>query len=144
MKRRQLVLSAPALAVSVLQANALAQATGQPFPTKVITIFVPYPAGGISDQQARTIAPHLSKALGQPVVVENLTGAGGSIAAQKMLSSPADGHSLMVVSPNETILAPRRCCGSPCAHLTQAARQWRSCGCSSWRAAWMKQLCCSP
>jgi tripartite-type tricarboxylate transporter receptor subunit TctC len=67
---------------------------------------VPYPAGGISDQQARTIAPHLSKALGQPVVVENLSGAGGSIAAQKMLSMPADGHSLMVVSPNETILAP--------------------------------------
>jgi tripartite-type tricarboxylate transporter receptor subunit TctC len=106
MKRRQFVLSAPVLAVSTLGATALAQTTTQPFPTKLITIYVPYPAGGISDQQARTIAPHLSKALGQSVVIENLTGAGGSIAAQKMLSSPADGHSLMVVSPNETILAP--------------------------------------
>jgi tripartite-type tricarboxylate transporter receptor subunit TctC len=106
MKRRQFLLSAPVLAVSTLGATALAQTTTQPFPTKLITIYVPYPAGGISDQQARTIAPHLSKALGQSVVIENLTGAGGSIAAQKMLSSPADGHSLMVVSPNETILAP--------------------------------------
>ncbi len=106
MKRRQLVLSAPALAVSVLGAHAFAQTAAQPFLTKVITIYVPYPAGGISDQQARTIAPHLSTALGQPVVVENLSGAGGSIAAQKMLSSSADGHSLIVVSPNESILAP--------------------------------------
>ncbi len=106
MKRRQLALYAVALAVSALGATAYAQTTAQPFPAKVITIYVPYPAGGVSDQQARTIAPHLSKALGQPVVVDNLTGAGGSIAAQKMLSSPADGHSLMVVSPNETILAP--------------------------------------
>jgi tripartite-type tricarboxylate transporter receptor subunit TctC len=60
----------------------------------------------VSDAQSRTIAPHLSKALGQPVIVENLTGASGSIAAQKMLSAPADGHSLMVVSPSETILPP--------------------------------------
>lgn len=106
MKRRHLVFSTLALAASALGATAFAQATAQPFPSKVITIYVPYPAGGISDQQSRTIAPHLSKALGQPVVVENLTGASGSIAAQKMLSSPADGHSLMVVSPSETILAP--------------------------------------
>ena len=106
MKRRKTVLSllALTLAVNVMSAPALAQS--QPFPSKVVTIYVPYPAGGVSDGQSRTIAPHLSKALGQPVVVENLTGASGSIAAQKMLSSPADGHSLMVVSPSETILAP--------------------------------------
>lgn len=106
MQRRQLVLSALTLSSNAMGANAFAQATVQPFPSKVITIYVPYSAGGISDQQARTIAPHLSKALGQPVVIENLTGANGAIAAQKMLSSPGDGHSMMVVSPNETILAP--------------------------------------
>ena len=106
MQRRQLVLSALTLSSNAMGASAFAQATVQPFPSKVITIYVPYSAGGISDQQARTIAPHLSKALGQPVVIENLTGANGSIAAQKMLSSPVDGHSMMVVSPNETILAP--------------------------------------
>jgi tripartite-type tricarboxylate transporter receptor subunit TctC len=106
MKRRQVLLSTLTLAAGALCGSASAQAPAQPFPSKLITIYVPYPAGGISDAQSRTIAPHLSKALGQPVVVENLTGASGSIAASKMLSAPADGHSLMVVSPSETILAP--------------------------------------
>ncbi|MBE0587625.1 MAG: ABC transporter substrate-binding protein [Betaproteobacteria bacterium HGW-Betaproteobacteria-9] len=104
MKRRSLLQTSLALAATVVGAPAtLAQTapSGRP-----ITIYVPYPAGGVSDAQSRTVAPLLSKALGQTVVVENLTGASGSIAAQKMLSSPADGHSLMVVSPSETILAP--------------------------------------
>ncbi len=102
MSRRQLLLGLLGLVTAALCGPVQAQG----FPSKTITIYVPYPAGGISDIQSRTIAPHLSKALGQAVVVENLTGASGSIAAAKMLSAPADGHALMVVSPSETILAP--------------------------------------
>lgn len=102
MLRRQLLSCAWGLAAVALSGYAGAQS----FPSKTITIYCPYPAGGISDIQARTVAPLLSKALGQTVVVENLTGASGSIAAAKMLSLPADGHTLMVVSPSETILAP--------------------------------------
>ena len=105
MKRRTLLTTTLAVSLSMIGTLALAQAAA-PFPSKTITLFVPYPAGGISDAQARLIAPHLSKTLGQSVVVENLTGASGSIAAQKMLSLPADGHSIMVVSPSETILPP--------------------------------------
>lgn len=102
MSRRHVLLSVLGLAAAAWAGFAQADT----FPSKPITIYCPYPAGGISDMQARAVAPLLSKALGQPVLIENLTGASGSIAAAKMLSQPADGHSLMVVSSNETILAP--------------------------------------
>ena len=78
----------------------------QGFPSKPVTLMVPYPPGGLSDVIARTINNTLSKHLGQPVIVENLGGASGGIAAQKVLSSPADGYYIFQGSPNELILAP--------------------------------------
>ncbi len=85
----------------LLAGSALAQ-----FPSKPVTLMVPYPAGGLSDVIARTVHTTLAKHLGQPVVVENLGGASGGIAAQKVLGSPADGHMIFQGSPNELILAP--------------------------------------
>jgi tripartite-type tricarboxylate transporter receptor subunit TctC len=81
-------------------------AHAQSFPSKPITMMVPYPAGGLSDVIARKINPAFAKALGQPVIVENLGGAGGAIAAQKVLNAPSDGYYLFQGSPNELILAP--------------------------------------
>lgn len=81
-------------------------ALAQNFPSKPVTLMVPYPAGGLSDVIARTVNNTLSKHLGQPVIVENLGGASGSIAAQKVLNSPSDGHLVFQGSPNELILAP--------------------------------------
>jgi tripartite-type tricarboxylate transporter receptor subunit TctC len=81
-------------------------AFAQSFPSKPVTLMVPYPAGGLSDVIARTLSNTLSKHLGQPVLVENLGGASGGIAAQKVLASPADGHIIFQGSPNELILAP--------------------------------------
>lgn len=81
-------------------------ASAQPFPNKPVTLMVPYPAGGLSDVIARTVNTSLAKHLGQPVIVENLGGASGGIAAQKVLSSPADGYMIFQGSPNELILAP--------------------------------------
>jgi tripartite-type tricarboxylate transporter receptor subunit TctC len=78
----------------------------QSFPSKPVTLMVPYPAGGVSDVIARTLNNTLSKHLGQPVIVENLGGASGGIAGQKVLNSPADGHIIFQGSPNELILAP--------------------------------------
>jgi tripartite-type tricarboxylate transporter receptor subunit TctC len=80
--------------------------TAQTFPSKPVTLMVPYPAGGVSDIIARSLNNSLSKQLGQPVIVENLGGASGGIAAQKVLNSPADGHIIFQGSPNELILAP--------------------------------------
>ncbi len=78
----------------------------QTYPSKPVTLMVPYPAGGLSDVIARTVNTTLSKNFGQPVIVENLGGASGSIAAQKVLSAPSDGQIIFQGSPNELILAP--------------------------------------
>jgi tripartite-type tricarboxylate transporter receptor subunit TctC len=95
------------LAVGALASVMLANtAQAQTFPTKPVTLLVPYPVGGLSDVIARKVNVPLGKALGQPVIVDNLGGASGSIAAQKALSAPSDGYMLFQGSPNELIFAP--------------------------------------
>ena len=81
-------------------------ACAQTYPSKLVTLMVPYPAGGLSDVIARRVTAPLGKALGQPVIVENLGGASGGIGAQKVLSAPSDGYMLFQGSPNELIFAP--------------------------------------
>lgn len=93
------------LAASTL-ALAVATAQAQTYPTRPVTLMVPYPAGGLSDVLARKVNVALAAELKQPVIIENLGGAGGAIAAQKVLNAPADGHIIFQGSPNELILAP--------------------------------------
>jgi len=76
------------------------------YPSKPVTLMVPYPAGGLSDILARKVNVALAAELKQPVIIENLGGASGAIGAQKVLSAPADGHYIFQGSPNELILAP--------------------------------------
>jgi len=78
----------------------------QTYPTKPVNLMVPYPAGGPSDAAARIFTVPLGKELGQQVIVENLGGVAGALAAQKVLAAPADGYYLFQGSPNEVILAP--------------------------------------
>jgi tripartite-type tricarboxylate transporter receptor subunit TctC len=85
---------------------AAAAVHAQTFPTKPVNLMVPYPAGGPSDAIARIFTVPLGKELGQQVIVENLGGVSGALAAQKVLAAPADGHYLFQGSPNEVILAP--------------------------------------
>jgi tripartite-type tricarboxylate transporter receptor subunit TctC len=100
--RIQTLVAAAALAATTLVGVAQAQN----FPAKPVTLMVPYPAGGLSDVIARNVNNTLAKHLGQPVIVENLGGASGSIAAQKVLGGPSDGYTVFQGSPNELILAP--------------------------------------
>jgi tripartite-type tricarboxylate transporter receptor subunit TctC len=74
--------------------------------TEAMTLYVPFPAGGSSDVFARTLAPTLSKQVQRTLIVENLAGASGSIAANKVLSRGGSGDALFLASPTETILAP--------------------------------------
>src|SRR5260221_10249494 len=69
--------------------------------SRPVSLMVPYPAGGPSDAIARIFSVPLSKALGQQVIVENLGGVSGAMAAQKVLAAPPDGHYVFQGSPNE-------------------------------------------
>jgi tripartite-type tricarboxylate transporter receptor subunit TctC len=100
--RFKILMTGAAIALASLSGTAQAQS----YPTRPVTLLVPYPAGGLSDVIARSVNNTLGKQLGQPVVVENLGGASGSIAAQKVLNGASDGYTVFQGSPNELILAP--------------------------------------
>jgi tripartite-type tricarboxylate transporter receptor subunit TctC len=72
------------------------QTWAQQYPTRMVRIVVGFSPGGSMDVTARLVADKLKSALGQQVIVENRTGAGGSIAAQMLAKSPPDGYSLML------------------------------------------------
>lgn len=76
------------------------------YPSKPIKLVLPFAAGGQSDVVARIAAERLTSALGQPLVVENVGGAGGMIAASKVARSPADGYTLFLPNASTLTIAP--------------------------------------
>ena len=65
------------------------------YPTRPTTMIVPFAAGGPADFIGRIIAQHMAQTLGQPIVVKNIGGAGGTIAAGRVARLPADGYTIM-------------------------------------------------
>jgi tripartite-type tricarboxylate transporter receptor subunit TctC len=98
------ILGRAVLACALAGQTALAAA--QTYPNHPVTVKVAYPAGGPADVAARKLQPGLQEALKQPFVIENVPGAGGSIAARAVLNAPADGYTLLVTTGNDAILAP--------------------------------------
>ena len=87
-------------------AAALAVATGalaQTYPSKTVRLVVPYPAGGTTDIVTRAMAPVLQESLGQAVLVENKSGAGGTIGTAEAARAAPDGHTLLVVFDNHAV-----------------------------------------
>ena len=95
MIRHTLLAAAGAMALALAPSTHAQEA----FPTKPIRIVVPFTAGGIVDSIARTIGEKLSAKYGQPVLVENKAGAGGAIGTDFVAKAPADGYTLLLVSP---------------------------------------------
>jgi tripartite-type tricarboxylate transporter receptor subunit TctC len=104
MFRRHLLAGlAASAAVPSLAAPALAQAA---WPSRPIRLVVTFPPGGGSDIIARLIAPAMQARLGQPVIVDNRPGAGGTLAAAMVAKEPADGHTLLVANNAPIVISP--------------------------------------
>jgi len=92
------MIIARALAASIVAASLLASnaASSQTYPTRPITMLVAFPPGGADDAIARIVQDPLQKALGQPIVVENVGGAGGTIAAARAARAEPDGYTILL------------------------------------------------
>jgi len=86
-KRRSLLLAIPALAPAL--------SFGASYPSRSITWVVPFPPGGITDTTSRQIAKRVAELLGQPVIVDNRAGAGGSVGTESVMRAPADGYTVL-------------------------------------------------
>lgn len=95
----KLFLNATTVALCLAGGSAWAQA----WPSKPISLVVPFPAGGTTDVLARAVGQELSKSLGQPVVVESKPGAGATLGADFVAKSKADGYTLLMGAVHHTI-----------------------------------------
>ncbi len=106
MKRTSFLHSALAFALALvggsLTPNAFAQAE---YPDKPIKIIVPFPPGGTSDVMGRMLADELARVLKQPVIVENIGGAGGVIGTERVTKMPADGYTLIQTGVGQSAVA---------------------------------------
>ncbi|MBY0438122.1 MAG: tripartite tricarboxylate transporter substrate binding protein [Burkholderiales bacterium] len=90
--RRRLLAAAAATPL----VQHIPSASAQAFPSKTIRIVVPFPAGGTTDVIARLVAQRMTESMGQPVIVENRSGAGGTIGAEVMARANPDGYTMMM------------------------------------------------
>ena len=81
-------------AVAIAAVFGIGPASAQTYPSKQITMIVPFAAGGATDVLARFLGERMRAILGQPIIVENVTGAGGSIGVTRLVRAPADGYTL--------------------------------------------------
>ncbi len=98
MNRRYTLLAALLLSSAF---SAIAQGS---WPTRSITMIVPFPPGGLADLVARPVAEAMSRELGQPVVIENKAGAGGGIGMSLAAKSKPDGYTMVMALSSLTVL----------------------------------------
>lgn len=89
-------IGAALLALAAMPLAAQAQGS---YPNKTIRFIIPFPAGGINDVLARIVADKLQAKWGQPIIIENKTGAGGNIGADAVYNAPGDGYTLTIAPP---------------------------------------------
>ncbi|MGA8610435.1 MAG: tripartite tricarboxylate transporter substrate binding protein [Xanthobacteraceae bacterium] len=104
--RRQFQFQGTIAALILASAPALLawSARAEDYPTRVVRIVVPYPAGGTADVMPRIIADWLSRKWGQSVIIENRTGAGGNIGAEVVAKSDPDGYTLLSSPPGPLVI----------------------------------------
>ena len=84
------------LAVLFAALTCITHAQAQPYPSRPVTMIVPFPAGGVTDIVARLVSEKMKDTLGQPVIVENVAGAGGTIGVTRLFRSAPDGYTVSI------------------------------------------------
>jgi tripartite-type tricarboxylate transporter receptor subunit TctC len=92
--------------IAIMAAAGALVAQAQSYPSRPITVVVPFAAGGPTDTIARILSERIGKTLAQPVIVENVVGAGGIIAYNKVMKAPADGYTLAIGHIGTHVMAP--------------------------------------
>ncbi len=92
--------------LTLCSAIAPLPALAQGFPARPVRIVVPYPPAGTSDLLARLLGKHLAQIWGQPVVVENRAGGGGTIGTERVTRANSDGHTILLAAPGPTTINP--------------------------------------
>ena len=87
-----------------LAALVSAPATAQPYPNHPLRLIVPFAPGGLNDTTARLLQPHLEKAFGHPVVIDNRPAASGIVGTDAVAKAPPDGHTLLMVASSHTVV----------------------------------------
>ncbi|MBN9408761.1 MAG: tripartite tricarboxylate transporter substrate binding protein [Burkholderiales bacterium] len=103
--KRPFAVACAALLATLAWPTAVGAQPAAAWPSRAVTLVVPFPAGGGPDLLARVLADKLSPRLGQPVVVDNRPGAGGLLGASAVARSGADGHTLLL-TPNTLVVSP--------------------------------------
>jgi tripartite-type tricarboxylate transporter receptor subunit TctC len=101
MPRQQILAVVLSLAIGMGFAGG---AAGQAYPSRPVTLIVPYAAGGSSDTIARVLAEGMRSSLGQPVIIENVSGASGSIGTGRVARAAADGHTIGLGGPTTHVV----------------------------------------
>ena len=91
------------IAAALLAASTLVSAA---FPDKPVKVIIGFPAGGPLDQHARLITDKLQAVLGQPVLIDYKSGAGGTVGAQEVMKAPADGYTIMLANTGVMVINP--------------------------------------
>ena len=91
---------------ALLLAGCICAASAQPFPSKPVRIVIGFPAGGPLDQHARLLSDRLQQVLGQPVLIDYKSGAGGTVGAQDVMKAAPDGYTLMLANTGVMVINP--------------------------------------
>src|SRR6478736_3939799 len=95
-----------ACAVAMMLAGIAGPARAQDYPSRSITVIVPFPPGGASDVVARIVTNQMSKILGQSIIIENVSGAGGTVGSARVAAAAPDGYTLLAAAMGSHVAAP--------------------------------------
>src|SRR3954466_1486957 len=95
-----------AFAVAMVLAGIVGEVAAQDYPSRAVTVVVPFPPGGASDVVARIVTNQMSKILGQSIVIENVGGAGGTLGSARAAAADPDGYTLLAAAMGSHVAAP--------------------------------------